>query len=171
VPKRELIGDRAFPAQLIKALRERGELGFVVLWVQGAGRKDWYLARDQAGLETVLRRIRPIGPWGYSDRIEIFATREFPFRKKSDHEWLRAKARKVLDAAGEVVLARGRDGDPELQAAETTDHVETINESFSEPHEGERLVGAHPFRHPDGTPGVFVAWNLNQDGEIRAGAY
>jgi hypothetical protein len=32
-----------------------------------------------------------------------------------------------------------------------------IEEWFTELHEGERMVGAHPFRHPDGTPGVFVA--------------
>ena len=45
-----------------------------MLWVQGGGRKDWYLARDETELETVLARIRPIGPYGYSDRIEVFAT-------------------------------------------------------------------------------------------------
>jgi hypothetical protein len=171
VPEPNLIGDPSFRRTLREALEEAGELCFIVLWVQGAGRKDWYLVSSQAELETVLQRIRPVGPWGYSDRIEIFGTLEFPHRTRHDNEWLRERALEVVDRTGEVVLACRREGDPELYDVENTDHAGTIDEWFSEPHEGERIVGPHPFRHPDGTPGVFVAWNPNENGDVRPGAY
>jgi len=142
----------------------------VVLWVRGGGRKDWYLARDATELETVLGRIRPIGPHGYSDRIEIFATGELPHRS-GDDEWLYARALQVLEEHGEVVMGCRRDGDPELRDVDGAADSAAIDEWFAEPHEDERLVGAHPFRHPAGTPGVFVAYNPNDDGEICPGAY
>jgi hypothetical protein len=113
---------------------------------------------------------RPV-QYGYSDRIEVFATGEFPHRTSDDDEWLYEKAREVLAAAGEVVLACRRDGDPELLDVEAADRIEAIDEWFGEPRDGERIAGAHPFRHPDGTSGVFVAWNPNADGDIRPGAY
>jgi hypothetical protein len=52
----------------------------VVSFAQAAGQKRWYLARDEAELETVLARILVTGQCGYSDRIEAYATREFPHR-------------------------------------------------------------------------------------------
>ena len=139
--------------------------------MRGGGRKDWYLVRDETDLETVLTRIRPIGPYGYSDRIEIFATGELPHRTREDDGWLYAQALQVLHAHGEVVMACRRDGDPELHDVDGAAERSAIDEWFAEPHEGERLVGAHPFRHAGGTPGVFVAYNPNGDGEIRPGAY
>ena len=169
--ERDLIGDPAFRAKLREAIHAAGELCFVVLWAQGAGRKDWYIVRDDAELETVFTRIRPVGPWGYSDRVEVFATGEFPHRTSDNDECLRQRALELLRQTGEVVLACRHEGDPELHDIENTDHVGMIEEWFTELHEGERMVGAHPFRHPDGTPGVFVAWNPNEDGEIRPGAY
>jgi hypothetical protein len=171
VAARNLIGDLAFRAELLEAVRSGRELCFVVLWAQGGGRKDWYLARNEVELETVLGRIRPVGPLGYSDRIEVFATEEFPYRRNDNDERLRERALEVLNLTGEVVLACRREPDPELHDVENTDHAGTIDEWFDEAHEGERMVGAHPFRHPDGTPGVFVAWNPNEDGEVRPGAY
>ena len=166
-----MIGDTAFRAELAEALHAAAELCFVVLWAQGGGRKDWYVARDVAALETVLARIRPTGPHGYSDRIEVFATGELPYRTADDDEWLYARALQVLEEHGELVLACRRDGDPELHDVDGAAEIAAIDEWFSEPHEGERLVGAHPFRHFEGTPGVFVAYNPNDDGEIRPGAY
>jgi hypothetical protein len=171
ISKRVLIGEPAFRADLTNALRAAGELCFVVLYAQGGGQKDWYVAQNQEELDTVFARIRPIGPWGYSDRIEVYATGEFPYRTRDDHAWLRTKARHLVETTGEVVLACRRDADPQLHDVENTDHVGVIDEWLSEPHEGEWLVGAHPFRHPDGMPGVVVAWNPNEDGAIRPGAY
>jgi hypothetical protein len=138
--------------------------------VRGGGRKDWYLARDATELETVLGRIRPIGPHDFSDRIEVFATGELPYRS-GDDEWLHARALQILEEHGEVVLACRHDRDVELHDVDGAAEIAGIDEWFSEPHEGERLVGAHPFRHPEGTPGVFVAYNRDHDGEVRPGAY
>ncbi len=101
----------------------------------------------------------------------MFGTREFPYRTHDDDEWLRERAVEVLEQTGEVVLACRHDGDPELHDVDGADGVGTIDEWFSEEHAGERLVGGHPFRHAPETPGVFVAWNANEDGEVRPGAY
>ena len=173
VGDRNLIHDPTFVDQLAGVVRAGRELCFVVLWAQGAGRKDWYLANDEAQLTTILQRIRPVGPWGFSDRIEVFATEELPYRTVDDDGWLHARALEVIETAGEVVLACRRADAPELHDVEGADAHSpgVVEEWFHEPHEGERLVGAHPFRHEDGAPGTWVAWNPNEDGEVRPGAY
>ena len=63
--------------------------------------------------------------------------------------------------------------DPELRDVDGADaqSIAVVDEWFRDEHEGERLVGAHPFRHPEGTPGVWRAWNPNTEGKIRPGAY
>jgi len=166
-----LINDPAFQEELLSALTAAGELCFVVLRVQAGGAKDWYLVQDERELRTVLTAIPPVGPYGYSDRIEVFGTREFPYRTRDDDEWLRERAVKVLEETGEVVLACKHDDDPGLHDVDGADGVGTIDEWFSEEHSGERLVGGHPFRHPPDTPGVLVAWNPNEHGEVHPGAY
>ena len=168
-----LIRDPALVAELRDVVRSGRELCVVVLRVQGGGAKDWYIVESERELETVLDRIPPVGPHGYSDRIELFATGEFPYRTTDDDEWLRARAIEVIETAGEVVLACRQAGDPELRDVDGADgqSIGVLDAWFSEPHKGERLAGPHPFRHADGDPGVWVAWNPNTNGEVRPGAY
>jgi len=170
---RNLIHDPEFMQQLVEVVRSGRELCVVVLRAQGGGRKDWYIAQDESDVGVVLGRIPQVGPYGYSDAIELFATGELPYRTRSDDEWLRARAIEVIEASGEVVLACKPAGDPELFDVDGADarSIAVVDEWFREEHEGERLVGAHPFRHPEGTPGVWRAWNPNTEGEIRPGAY
>ena len=170
---RNLVHDPKFVQELAEVVRAGRELCVVVLRVQGGGAKDWYIARDEHDLDVVLGRIPRVGPYGYSDAIELFATEEFPYRSVGDDEWLRRRAIEIIEATGEVVLACKRVGDPELYDVDGADSrsLSVVDEWFREEHEGERLVGPHPFRHPEGTPWVWKAWNPNADGEIRPGAY
>jgi hypothetical protein len=62
-----------------------------------------------------------MGPYGYSDAIEVFATDELPYRTSDDDEWLRARAIEVIQASGEVVLACRSAGDPELHDVDGAD--------------------------------------------------
>jgi hypothetical protein len=147
----------------------------VVCFAQAAGQKGWYLVRDQAELETVLARIPAAGRWGYSDRIEAYATREFPYRGGATNTELRDRAIEVLretEPDPEVVLAERVEGDPELHDVEATNEVSDIDEWFAEKRTGELLVGPHPFRHDaDPDADFLAAWNAGADGEIRPGAY
>ena len=77
----------------------------------------------------------------------------------------------VLGQAGEVLLAVRIDSDPQLRDVEATEKVTDVEAWFAGDHNGELLVGAHPFRHdPDPTADVLVAYNTGADGAIRPGA-
>lgn len=167
--------DPSFRRDLAEALSRAGELVIVVCFAQAAGQKVWYLARDEAELEAVLGEIPVTGQWGYSDRIEAYATSEFPHRGNATDTELRERAIEVLretEPGPEVVLAERVEGDPELRDVEATNEVSDIDEWFTKERSGEVLVGPHPFRH-DANPeaDVVVAWNAGTDGEIRPGAY
>jgi hypothetical protein len=172
VGDRRLLADPSFRAVLVDALRRAGELCIVVCYARSAGAKDWYLVRDDGELEAVLARIPATGQWGFSDRLEAYATDEFPERAAAADESLREKAAETLSRTGEVILACRREGDPELHDVEVTDDPDDVDEWFRNEYEGERLVGPHPFRH-DGDPDAafFVVYNLGADGTIRPGAY
>ena len=169
---RNLIHDPRFVQELAEVVRSGRELCFVVLRAQGGGAKDWYIAQSEADLDTVVGRIPSVGPYGYSDAIEVCATGELPYRTTDDDEWLRARAIEVIEVSGEVVLACRSAGDPELHDVDGADarSIGVVNEWFRETHDGERLVGPHPLRHAEGTPGVWRAWNPNTEGEIRPAA-
>ena len=100
-------------------MRGAGELCIVVCYAQTGGRKDWYLPHDGAELDAVLGRIPIEGAWGYSDRIEVYATGELPHRSSANHQ-LQQAALDVLRDTGEVLLACRLDGDPELQHRDST---------------------------------------------------
>jgi|SRR5579871_859486 len=170
---RNLVHDPTFVRELVEVVRAGRELCVVLLRAQGGGAKDWYIARDEQDLDVVLGRIPQTGPYGYSDAIGVFATGEFPYRSLDDDVWLRKMALEVIEATGEVAVACKRIDDPELRDVDGADSrsLGVVDEWLGEEHEGERFVGPHPFRHPDGTPGVWWAWNPNADGEIRPGAY
>jgi hypothetical protein len=175
VDDRQALADPSFQRNLREALARAGELVIVVCFAQAAGQKDWYLARNEAELETVLSRIPAAGQWGYSDRIEAYATGEFPYRAVAADTGLRDRAIEVLrqtEPDPEVVLAERVEGDPALQDVEATNRVDDVDEWFAEPRTGELLVGSHPFRH-DANPSadVLAAWNAGADGDIRPGAY
>jgi hypothetical protein len=166
------LADPSIRRDLVEALARAGELTIVVCWAQAAGQKDWYVACSANELETVLARIPASGQWGYSDRVEAYATKEFPYRGTKAASELRDRALEVLRQRGEVVLAERHPGDPALRDVEATNEVSDIEEWFAETRDGELLVGAHPFRHdaePDAD--VVVAWNAGTDGEIRPGSY
>ena len=99
MPDRNLIHSPGFVQQLVEVVRAGRELCVVVLRAQGGGQKDWYIAQDEGDLETVLGRIPRVGPYGYSDLIELFATEELPYRTFDDDEWLRARAVEVIKRA------------------------------------------------------------------------
>jgi hypothetical protein len=175
VDDRRAYADPSFRRDLAEALARAGELLIVVCFAQAAGQKGWYLARDDAELETVLARIPAAGQWGYSDRIEAYATREFPHRGIATDPELRNRAIAVLRQTppdSEVVLAERVEGNPELHDVEATNDINDIDEWFAEVRTGELLVGPHPFRHDaDPDADVLTAWNAGGDGEIRPGAY
>jgi len=175
VDDRRALGDPSFRSDLRNALGRAGELLIVVCFAQAAGQKDWYLARTEAELETVLSRIPAEGQWGYSDRIEAYATDEFPYRGVATDTGLRDRAIEVLRQTApdpEVVLAERVEGDPALQDVEATNELDDVDEWFAEPRTGELLVGPHPFRHDaNARADVLAAWNAGADGEIRPGAY
>src|SRR3954447_10114729 len=127
--------DHAFRVDLTEALARAGELTVVVCFAQAAGLKDWYLVRDDAELAVVLGRIPAAGAWGYSDRIEAYATREFAYRGTAADS-LRAIAVGLLQEKGEVLLAERLDGDPRLCDAEATDEVGYIDGWFAAPRKG-----------------------------------
>src|SRR5579884_2962878 len=95
---RNLVHDPKFVQELAEVVRAGRELCVVVLRVQGGGAKDWYIARDEHDLDVVLGRIPRVGPYGYSDAIELFATEEFPYRSVGDDEWLRRRAIEIIEA-------------------------------------------------------------------------
>jgi hypothetical protein len=80
VDDRRALADPSFRRDPAEALARAGELMIVVCFAQAAGQKRWYLARDEAELETVLATIPAAGQWGVSDRVEAYATPEFPYR-------------------------------------------------------------------------------------------
>jgi hypothetical protein len=175
VEDRRALADPSFRSDVAEALTRAGELTIIVCFAQAAGQKVWYLVRDEAELETVLARIPAAGQWGYSDRIEAYATGEFPYRGAAIDTELRGRAIAVLrqmEPGSEVVLAERVEGDPELHDVEATNEVSDIDEWLAEKRSGELLVGPHPFRH-DANPDadVLAAWNAGADGEIRPGAY
>jgi hypothetical protein len=172
VVERQVLHDASFRDSLEGALRAAGELLVLVCYAQSAGLKDWYLVRDQADLDTVLRNIPAAGRTGLSDRIEVYATGELPHRAVGEDDQLRRTAAELVRTTGEILMASRLEGDLELQDVEAAAEAEDVNEWFRDDCQGERLVGAHPFRHDnDPDAAVFVAYNLGADGTIRPGAY
>lgn len=167
------VTDPSFRAALLGALERTGELCIAVTYAYRPGDRQWYLARDEAELDTVLARIPAAGKLGRSDRIEAYATGALPHRSLSNGHGLHERAIELLGQTGEVMLACRHDNDPELHQVEETDELEDIDEWFrQEHHGGERLVGSHPYLQ-DEVPGaaVYVAYNVDDRGMVRPGPY
>ena len=170
--EQQRVSDPAFRAALLGTLERSGELCIAVTFAYRPRNRKWYLARNEAELDAVLARIPIAGELGRSDRIEAYATGALPHRSTSNDPALHERARELFEQTGEVMLACRHENDLELRDVDETDEAEDIDEWFRQEHEGERLVGSHPYLQDD-IPGaaVFVAYNLDQAGGITAGPY
>jgi hypothetical protein len=160
--------DKAFREQVHGALLEHGEVLVIVAYTNTGGAKDWFLATDHLALDRALARVRSEGAGGRSDRVEVYATGEFPYRGDAA---TRDAAQRLLEEYGEVAHAVRHGDDSELSAVWGADDAEGIAAWFAEFDEGERLLGPHPYRHADDAPDTFVAYGKNASGEVVPGAY